>query len=88
MWQDYVIAVVGLLFGFMMFPQIRDSLKGKTVNAVSAGLTMLGLFVLGFTFASLDLWLSVASEFFSGGTWLVLFVLSVKENRKNAAKEM
>ncbi len=86
MWQDYVISVVGLLFGFMMFPQIRDSLKGKTVNAVSAGLTVGGLFVLGFTFASLGLWLSVGAEFFSGATWLVLFVLSVKENRKKEKK--
>lgn len=82
MWQDLVIAAVSLLFGFVMLPQFMDVWRGKTVlNLYTAGLTTVGLFIMGATFITLDLWISVVSECFSGVIWLLLFILSYR-NRK------
>ncbi len=76
-WQDKVISVVGCTFGFMLIPMIIDSLNGFTVNLVSAGLTMLGLYVMAFTFWTLRLKLSTLANLFSGTMWAVLFILSI-----------
>ena len=81
-WQDIVISVVSILFGFMLFPQIADSIKGKTVNIFSAGLTTIGLYILAGTFATLELWFSVVAELFVGTAWLVLFILSYTHRKK------
>jgi len=79
MWQDYIISIVGFSFGFMLFPMIRDSIKGQTVNMYSAGLTALGLYTLSFCFFTLELWISTISNIFSASTWLVLFILAFKQ---------
>ena len=34
MWQDIVIALVGLSFGFMLLPQLRDVIHGKYIIPV------------------------------------------------------
>ena len=82
-WQDIVIAIVSLLFGFVMLPQFMDVWRGKTIlNLYTAGFTTIGLFVIGLTFITLDLWISVVSEFFSGVIWLLLFVLSYRNKKK------
>jgi hypothetical protein len=78
MWEDIVISVMGFLFGFMLFPQVRDSLNGKCMNLYTSGLTTLGIFCIDIAFASLGLWISVISETFVGLVWLLLFVLGVK----------
>ena len=82
-WQDIVIASVSLLCGFVMLPQFMDVWHGKTIlNTYTAGLTAIGLFIMGATFITLDLWISVVSEFFSGVIWLLLFILSVRNKKK------
>lgn len=84
MWQDLVIAIVSLLFGFVMLPQFMDVLRGKTfLNLYTAGLTTIGLFIMSATFITLNLWISVVAESFSGVIWLLLFILSFR-NRKRA----
>lgn len=83
MWQDYVIAIVSLLFGFILLPQLRDVWRGKTaLNLFTAGLTTIGLYILAITFFTLNLWVSVAAEIFSGTIWLLLFLFSVINKRK------
>jgi len=83
MWQDYVIAIVSVLFGFILLPQLKDTWKGKTIlNVYTAGFTTIGLYVLGVTFFTLNLWISMAAEFFSGTVWLLLFLFSVINKRK------
>jgi hypothetical protein len=77
-WQDIVISVICFLFGFMLFPQIKSSLKGRHVNVWSAGLTSLGLYIIAIAFATLDLWLSVISDLFSGTVWLILWYLAFR----------
>lgn len=82
-WQDIVIAIVGLMFGFILFPQLKDVWNGKTIlNLYSASLTTVGLFILAITFATMDLWLSFIADFFSATVWFVLFILSLR-NSKN-----
>jgi hypothetical protein len=82
-WQDGVIAIVSLLFGFVMLPQFMDVWRGKTIlNVYTAGFTTIGLFVMGATFITLDLWISVVSEAFSGVIWLLLFILSFRNKKK------
>jgi hypothetical protein len=82
-WQDIVIAVVSILFGFILFPQFRDLLRGKVyINLYTAGLTTIGLYILAATFFTMDFWISFIADIFSGTVWLLLFVFSVKNKRK------
>ena len=84
MWQDYVIAIVSVLFGFILLPQFRDVLKGETVlNVTTAGLTTVGLYILAITFFTLEMWVSVSAEIFSGTVWLFLFIFSFRNKKKN-----
>ena len=79
-WQDIVLAVLGFLFSVMLIPQIKDSLKGKSVNVVTSSQTALGLVIMGATFLTLELWLTALSSFLNGALWLLLLVLAVKKS--------
>jgi len=82
-WQDIVIAVVSMLFGFILLPQLREVWHGKTtLNVYTAGLTTIGLFILAVTFTTMGYWISFAADVFSGIIWLLLFVFSVINKRK------
>jgi uncharacterized protein with PQ loop repeat len=82
-WQDIVIAVVSILFGFILIPQLRDVWRGKsTLNLFTASLTTIGLYILAATFYTMQFWISFTAEIFSGTIWLLLFALSFKNKRK------
>jgi hypothetical protein len=81
-WQDIVISVVSFSFGFMLFPQLKDVIRGTPLNQYTAGLTTAGLYLLGCTFITLSLWFSAASEFFAGTIWLLLFIFSFRNSKK------
>ena len=81
-WQDIVIAVVSILFGFILIPQFKDLLSGKIyINLYTAGLTTIGLYILAATFLTMEFWISVIADIFSGTIWLLLFLFSVKNYR-------
>ena len=82
MWQDYIIAVVSLLFGIILFPQLRDVWRGQSLNLFTAGLTTVGLYVLVFTFTSMGYWVSMIADTFSGTIWFIIFLLSWKHHKK------
>ncbi len=83
-WQDIVIAVVSILFGFILMPQLKDVWHGKSIlNLYTSSLTTIGLFVLAITFYTMQFWISFTAEIFSGTIWLLLFVLSFKNTRKS-----
>lgn len=87
-WQDIVISIVGLMFGVILFPQLKDVWKGRTIlNLYSASLTTLGLFILAITFATMDLWLSFVADFFSATVWFLLFALSLKNLREKKKEQ-
>ncbi|KYK32253.1 MAG: hypothetical protein AYK22_01875 [Thermoplasmatales archaeon SG8-52-3] len=82
-WQDIVIAVVSILFGFILLPQLKDVWHGKSkLNLFTASLTTIGLYVLAITFFTMHFWISFFAELFSGTIWLLLFVFSLKNFRK------
>jgi len=82
-WQDIVIAVVSILFGFILIPQLKDVWRGKsTLNLFTASLTTIGLYVLAATFYTMQFWVSFTAEIFSGTIWLLLFTLSFINKRK------
>jgi uncharacterized protein with PQ loop repeat len=83
MWQDYVIAIVSLLFGFILLPQLIHTWRGKTIlNLYTASLTTVGLFILAGTFFTLQFWLSFIADVLSGVIWFLLFLFSLKNKRK------
>jgi hypothetical protein len=82
-WQDIVIAIVSILFGFILLPQFKDLLRGKVyINLYTAGLTTAGLFILAATFLTMEFWISFVADIFSGTVWLLLFLFSVRNKRK------
>jgi len=82
LWQDIAIALVSILFGFILIPQLKDVWSGKTIlNRFTAALTTVGLFILAITFFTLNLYISVVAETFSGVIWLLLFILSEKNKK-------
>jgi uncharacterized protein with PQ loop repeat len=83
MWQDVTILGIGLVFGFLLIPQIIDLYKNKTaLNIVSCVATTAALAVLGFVYSTLGLWLAVIGETITTIAWLVLTVQSVRNNIK------
>ena len=84
MWQDYVIAIVSLLFGVILLPQLLDTWRGKTIlNLYTASLTTIGLFILASTFFTLQFWTSFIADVISGVIWFLLFLFSLKNKRKS-----
>ena len=83
-WHDIVIAVVSILFGFILLPQLRDVWNGKSIlNLYTASLTTIGLYTLAVTFFTMQFWISFIAELFSGTVWLLLFVFSFNNHRKS-----
>jgi hypothetical protein len=82
-WQDVVIAIISVLFGFILLPQLRDVLRCKVyINLYTAGLTTVGLYILAATFLTMDFWISFIADVFSGTVWLLLFVFSLRNYLK------
>ena len=78
-WQDYVIAIVSFAFGFMILPQIIDSFRGKSyINLITSILTVSGLIVMGFTFATMSMWISATANISTCMMWTILMILSLK----------
>ena len=82
-WQDIAIAIVGLLFGFILLPLLRDVRRGESINIYTAGLTTAGLYIMAATFFTMSFWISFIAEVFSGTIWLLLFVFSYINIRKH-----
>lgn len=83
MWQDYLIAIVSLLFGIILIPQLRDTWLAKTsLNIYTASLTTIGLFILAGTFLTIGYWTSFTADVLSGFIWFFLFLFSFRNIRK------
>jgi uncharacterized protein with PQ loop repeat len=82
--HDIIIAVVSLLFGFILFPQLIDVIKKKTtLNLYTAILTTIGLIVLTINFYLMGFWISFIADFFNSVVWFLLFVFSYRNLKKN-----
>jgi hypothetical protein len=81
--HDIIIAIVSLLFGFILLPQLRDVYRRKTVlNLYTSSLTTIGLIILTANFFVMGFWISFIADFFNAVIWLLLFVLSLRNLRE------
>jgi hypothetical protein len=76
MWQDIVIAIANILFGYSLIWQVYYGFKKKKalLSKQSSFLTTLGLYALAITYFSLNLYLSTLIGVFNGTMWLLLFI--------------
>lgn len=82
MWQDLVIMGANFVFAAILIPQALDLHRcGTCMNLYSTGITAIGLVVISYAFATLDLWASVMASMFNASIWTTLFLISWK-NRK------
>jgi len=83
-WQDYAITIIVYMFVAVTIPQLIDVIKRRTsLNLFTAGATSLGNYGLAYVFYTLDLWLSVTSALLIASLWLLLFLFSMRNKKKN-----
>lgn len=75
-WQDIIIAIANVLFGYSLAYQVYLGYKEKKgfLALRASFLTAIGLYAMSFAFFSLMLYISSVVAFFSGTIWLLLFV--------------
>jgi len=82
-WQDYAITAIVFMFVVVTVPQVIDVVKGRSsLNLLTAGPTSLGNYGLAYIFLTLGLWLSVISAILIATLWLILFIFSIRNNRR------
>ena len=81
MWQDTVILLCSLVFGFLLIPQIRYMYRTKTsLNLTSSTTTLAALIVLGIVYATLNLPLAVVGSIITACAWAAITALSIRYN--------
>ncbi len=79
MWQDTIILICSLVFGFLLIPQMLDMHKKKTgINILSCVTTFSFLIVLSYAYATLSLPLAVLGGVINAVAWAIITALSVK----------
>lgn len=75
-WQDIVIAIASVLFGYSLLWQVYCGFKQKKgfISLQSSFLTAIGLYALAVAYMSLNLILSTVIGIFNGTLWLILFI--------------
>ena len=75
-WQDAVIAIANLLFGYSLAYQVFKGFKDKRgyLTLQTSFLTTIGLYALALAFFALNLIFSTIITLFTGTMWLILFV--------------
>ena len=78
-WQDIVIAIANILFGYSLIWQVYCGFKKKkaAIALQSSFLTALGLYALAVAYFSLNLILSTIIGIFNGTMWLILFIQGI-----------
>ena len=69
-WQDWVISTVGWSFSLALLPSVLGKFKPAKLSCAWTGL---GLLVVAVAMATLNLWLSCASNILCGSLWLIMF---------------
>lgn len=75
-WQDIIVAVANLLFGYSLLYQVYRGYKEKKgfLSMQTSSLTTIGLYALAFAYFTLGLFISTIIATFNGTMWLLLFV--------------
>ena len=80
MWQDWVIALIIWIFLAALIPTILDKKQKPALS--TALITGIGMAILTFTYATLELWQSVISGVLITIAWFVLAWQRWKLNQK------
>jgi len=75
-WQDIVVAIANILFGYSLAWQVYCGFKKKKalISLQTSFLTAIGLYALAVAYFSLNLILSTVIGVFNGTLWLILFI--------------
>ncbi len=84
-WQDIVIAVCTVLFGYALIPQVVMGFRKKKglINLQTAAITTAGLYSIAICFLTLKMYFSSAANFISGTFWLILLLQRIKYGKMN-----
>lgn len=79
-WQDIMIFICMIFFGYALIPQIYHNYKHKrgSVTIQTSLITSVGMFILAVCFFTLQMYLTMAIEIVMAGLWLTLFIQKLK----------
>jgi hypothetical protein len=75
-WQDLVIAIANILFGYSLAYQVYVGFKEKRgyLTLQTSLLTFVSLYAIAVAYSTLDLFVSTIVCIFNGTMWVLLFV--------------
>ena len=75
-WQDIVIAIINIVFGYSLVYQVYIGFKEKKgfLSLQTSLLTTIGLFVLAVIYLTLNLYISTLVTLITGIFWFLLLV--------------
>jgi len=78
-WQDIVIAIANVLFGYSLLYQVYKGFKERKgfLAIQTSTLTAIGLYALAIAFFTLNLYISTIISIFNGTMWLILLIQSL-----------
>jgi hypothetical protein len=78
-WQDIVIALANILFGYSLLWQVYYGFKKKKglLSLQTSLLTTIGLYAISVAYFSLNLYVSTIIGIFNGTMWLLLFIQGI-----------
>ncbi|NUJ98235.1 hypothetical protein HGA92_05660 [Candidatus Gracilibacteria bacterium] len=79
MWQDFAIMTINIIFSLSLVPQVIEGFKKKKglIEFWTSIPTTLGLFVMSYTFLTLNLIFSAILTFLTGILWFMLLVQKI-----------
>jgi hypothetical protein len=79
-WQDILITICSILFGYSLIPQIYHGFKHKkgSITLQTSTLTVIGLLALAFAFFTLGLYFSALGNLVMASLWGVLLFQKLK----------
>jgi hypothetical protein len=75
-WQDIAIAVINILTGYALIPQVYQGFKNKVgaITLQTSIITTITLFSFAIVFATLNMMLSATISTFNGILWALLLI--------------
>lgn len=75
-WQDLVLTIVNIVFSISLIPQVIHGFKEKKglITLPTSIPTFIGLYVIGGTYLTMNLFFSSVMAFATGTLWFILFI--------------
>ncbi len=78
-WQDIIVAIANILFGYSLVYQVYVGFKKKKgfLSLQTSLLTTIGLYTISIGYLSLNLIISTIISLFNGTLWLILLLQAI-----------